>query len=95
MTGLGHIAIPARCSGTYSRAGSSRGRRPAKSLRVRHSGNPAVVHYQVANLDSHSASRFIAVCVCAPGVEMITMLEPEEIAARDHLRHPSVHQNVN
>ena len=54
-----------------------------------------VVHYQVANLDSQSASRFIAVCICAPGVEMITMLEPEEIAARDHLRHPSVGQNVN
>jgi quercetin dioxygenase-like cupin family protein len=54
-----------------------------------------VVHYQVANLDSHSASRFIAVCICAPGVEMITMLEPEEIAARDHLRHPSVRQNAN
>jgi len=54
-----------------------------------------VVHYQVANLDSHSASRFIAVCICAPGVEMITMLEPEEIAARDHLRHPSVRKNAN
>jgi quercetin dioxygenase-like cupin family protein len=54
-----------------------------------------VVHYQVANLDSHSASRFIAVCICAPGAEMITMLEPEEISARDHLRHPSVRQNAN
>ena len=54
-----------------------------------------VVHYQVANLDSDSASRFIAVCICAPGVDMITMLEPEEIAARDHLRHTSVRQNVN
>ncbi|NGX10479.1 cupin domain-containing protein [Mycobacteroides franklinii] len=47
-----------------------------------------VVHYQVANLESHSWSRFLAVCICAPGVEMITMLEPEEIMARDHLRHP-------
>jgi len=54
-----------------------------------------VVHHQVANLDSDSASRFIAVCICAPGVDMITMLEPEEIAARDHLRHTSVRQNVN
>jgi hypothetical protein len=35
------------------------------------------------------------VCICAPGVDMITMLEPEEIAARDHLRHTSVRQNVN
>ena len=52
-----------------------------------------VVHYQVANLDSHNWSRFLAVCICAPGVDMITLLEPEEIAARDHLRHPSARQN--
>jgi quercetin dioxygenase-like cupin family protein len=49
----------------------------------------AVVHYQVANLDADTWSRFVAVCICAPGVDMITMLEPEEIVARDHLRHPS------
>ena len=52
-----------------------------------------VVHYQVANLDSHSWSRFLAVCICAPGVDMITMLEPDEIVARDHLRHPRVRQH--
>ena len=46
-----------------------------------------VVHYQVANLDADSCSRFLAVCICAPGVDMITMLTPEEVAARDHLRH--------
>jgi quercetin dioxygenase-like cupin family protein len=51
-----------------------------------------VVHYQMANLDSQRWTRFIAVCICAPGVDMITMLEREEIAARDHLRHPSVRQ---
>ena len=45
-----------------------------------------LVHYQAANLDADSWTRFVAVCVCAPGVDMITMLEPEEIAARDHLR---------
>jgi quercetin dioxygenase-like cupin family protein len=45
-----------------------------------------VVHYQTANLDPQNWSRFIAVCICAPGVDMITMLGPEEIAARDHLR---------
>lgn len=49
----------------------------------------AVVHYQVANLNADTWTRFLAVCICAPGVDMITMLEPEEIAARDHLRHPS------
>jgi len=53
-----------------------------------------VVHYQVANLDSDGWSRFLAVCICAPGVDMITMLEPDEIAARDALRHPSVRQNT-
>ena len=53
-----------------------------------------VVHYQVASLDSRSWSRFLAVCICAPGVDMITMLEPEEVAARDHLRHPSVRQHA-
>lgn len=52
-----------------------------------------VVHYQVANLDPHSWSRLFAVCICAPGVDMITMLEPDEVAARDHLRHPSARRN--
>jgi quercetin dioxygenase-like cupin family protein len=53
-----------------------------------------VVHYQVANPDADSWSRFVAVCICAPGVEMITMLEPDEIVARDHLRHPSARQHT-
>jgi hypothetical protein len=52
-----------------------------------------VVHYQVANLESAVWSRFLAVCLCAPGVEMITMLEPDEIVARDHLRHPSARRH--
>jgi quercetin dioxygenase-like cupin family protein len=53
-----------------------------------------VVHYQVANLDSGNWSRFLAVCICAPGVDMITMLAPQEIEARDHLRHPSARQHA-
>jgi len=48
-----------------------------------------VVHYQTRNLDPTGWSRFLAVCICAPGVDMITMLEPREIASRDSLRHPS------
>ncbi len=52
-----------------------------------------VVHYQVSNLDTDNWSRFVAVCICAPGVEMITMLEPDEIEARDHLRHPAARQH--
>jgi quercetin dioxygenase-like cupin family protein len=53
-----------------------------------------VVHYQVVNLNSGSWSRFLAVCICAPGVDMINMLTPEEAAARDHLRHLSVRQHA-
>jgi hypothetical protein len=48
-----------------------------------------VVHWQAANLEPEVWSKFLAVCICAPGVDMITLLEPEEIAARDHRRHPS------
>ena len=68
-----------------------------RSLRVRRFGSRAasVVHYQVANLDSSTWTRFVAVCICAPGVDMITMLEPEEIVARDHLRHPSARQHAD
>lgn len=51
-----------------------------------------VVHYQMRNLDATGWTRFLAVCICAPGVDMITMLEPEEIVARDGLRHPSARQ---
>ena len=54
-----------------------------------------VVHYQVANLEPESWTRFLAVCICAPGVDMMTMLQPEEIVARDHLRHPSVRQHAD
>jgi hypothetical protein len=53
-----------------------------------------VVHYQMSNLDSGTWSSFLAVCLCAPGVDMITMLDPEEIAARDSLRHPSARAHV-
>jgi quercetin dioxygenase-like cupin family protein len=48
-----------------------------------------VVHYQMSNLDAAGWSRFLAVCICAPGVDMITMLDPQEIETRDALRHPS------
>jgi quercetin dioxygenase-like cupin family protein len=51
-----------------------------------------VIHYQAANLEAHEWTRFLAVCICAPGVDMITMVEPDEIVARDSLRHPSVRQ---
>jgi quercetin dioxygenase-like cupin family protein len=53
-----------------------------------------VVHYQMKNLDATGWTRFVAVCICAPGVDMITMLEPEEIVSRDSLRHPSARQHT-
>jgi hypothetical protein len=46
------------------------------------------------NLDATGWTRFVAVCICAPGVDMITMLESEEIVARDSLRHPSARQHA-
>ena len=54
-----------------------------------------VVHYLIANVDPDNWLRLIAVCICAPGMDMVTMLEPEEIVARDHLRHPSARQHHN
>jgi hypothetical protein len=48
-----------------------------------------VVHWQAATLEPEVPSKFLAVCICAPGVDMITLLEPDGIVARDHLRHPS------
>ena len=53
-----------------------------------------VVHYQMRNLDATGWSRFLAVCICAPGVDMITMLEPREILSRDSLRHPAVRRHT-
>lgn len=53
-----------------------------------------VVHYQMRNLDTTGWSRFLAVCICAPGVDMITMLEPREILSRDSLRHPAVRRHA-
>ncbi|QUQ64496.1 Cupin domain protein [Kutzneria sp. CA-103260] len=46
-------------------------------------GRGDVVHYQVANLESAVWSRFLAVCLCAPGVDMITMVESDEVVARE------------
>ena len=53
-----------------------------------------VVHYQMRNLDATGWSRFLAVCICAPGVDMITMLEPQEVTSRDSLRHPSARRHA-
>jgi quercetin dioxygenase-like cupin family protein len=44
-----------------------------------------VVHYQVANLEPAVWSRFLTVCLCAPGVQTITMVGSDEIATRESI----------
>ena len=41
-----------------------------------------VIHYTVANLLADRTSRFVVVMLCAPGVEMITMVDDEELATK-------------
>jgi hypothetical protein len=47
-----------------------------------------VIHYQAANLLPDRRSVFVAFMVCAPGVDMITMVDPEELAAKAASRLP-------
>jgi quercetin dioxygenase-like cupin family protein len=47
-----------------------------------------VIHYTVANLLSDRTSRFVVVMLCAPGVEMITMVDDDELAAKASSRIP-------
>jgi len=48
-----------------------------------------VIHYTVANLLDDRTSRFVVVMLCAPGVEMITMVDDEELAAKASQRIPA------
>jgi quercetin dioxygenase-like cupin family protein len=48
-----------------------------------------VIHYTVANLLTDRTSRFVVVMLCAPGVEMITMVDDEELAAKAADRIPA------
>jgi quercetin dioxygenase-like cupin family protein len=47
-----------------------------------------VIHYQAANHLADARSRFVAVMLCEPGQPMLTLVDPDELAARAHLRHP-------
>jgi quercetin dioxygenase-like cupin family protein len=47
-----------------------------------------VIHYQAANHLPGAWSTFVAVMMCEPGQPMLTYVEPDELAARAHLRHP-------
>jgi quercetin dioxygenase-like cupin family protein len=48
-----------------------------------------VIHYTVANLLADRTSRFVVVMLCAPGVEMITLVDDEELAAKAGERIPA------
>src|ERR1700754_2573483 len=47
------------------------------------------IHYAVATLPDDRTSRFVVVMLCAPGVEMITMVSDEELAAKASQRIPA------
>lgn len=47
-----------------------------------------VIHYTAANLLSDRTSRFVVVMLCAPDVEMITMVADDELAAKASSRIP-------
>ncbi|GAA3102675.1 cupin domain-containing protein [Pseudonocardia yunnanensis] len=48
-----------------------------------------VIHYMFANLLADRTSRFVVVMMCAPGVEMLTMVDDEELAAKASERIPA------
>ncbi|GAA3043128.1 cupin domain-containing protein [Pseudonocardia yunnanensis] len=47
-----------------------------------------VIHYTAANLLPDRTSRFVVVMLCASGVEMITMVDDQELAAKASSRIP-------
>jgi len=46
----------------------------------------AVIHYTTSNLLADRTSRFVVVMLCSPGVEMITFVDGEELAAKESER---------
>jgi len=49
----------------------------------------AVIHYTASNLLADRTSRFVVVMLCSPGVEMITFVDGEELAAKESERIPA------
>jgi hypothetical protein len=47
-----------------------------------------VIHYQDGNALTDEDSVFVVTMFCAPGQPMLTVVEPEELEARKHLRAP-------
>src|SRR3954454_3223320 len=46
------------------------------------------IHYRAANNLTGAWTRFVVVMACRPGEPMLTLVDPAELAARAHLRHP-------
>jgi quercetin dioxygenase-like cupin family protein len=46
------------------------------------------IHYRAANNLADTWTRFVVVMACRPGEPMLTLVDPAELAARAHLRHP-------
>ncbi|MEU6419277.1 hypothetical protein [Streptomyces spiralis] len=47
-----------------------------------------VIHHQDGNNRADSWSRFLFTMMCAPGQPMLTLVDDEELARREHLRAP-------
>jgi quercetin dioxygenase-like cupin family protein len=47
-----------------------------------------VIHYQDGNNRTDSRSRFLVTMMCVPGQPMLTLVDDEELAQREHLRAP-------
>ncbi|MFD3453934.1 cupin domain-containing protein [Streptomyces sp. NPDC058691] len=47
-----------------------------------------VIHYQDGNALTDARTRFVVTMLCAPGRPMLTLVDPEELAQRTHLRAP-------
>ena len=48
-----------------------------------------VIHYTTSNLLADRWTRFVVVMLCAPGVEMLTPVDDEELAAKQAERIPA------
>ena len=51
-----------------------------------------VIHYQDGNYSSDSPVRFVVTMMCAPGRPMLTLVDDDELAQRQHLRGPRLEE---
>jgi quercetin dioxygenase-like cupin family protein len=50
-----------------------------------------VIHYKGANALTDEESALVATMICEPGAPVLTVVEPEELEARKHLRFSGAH----